>query len=247
VIEKYIRKGWHFFELTPGFLATLPELQGCAERTLKRGRTEYRKTLHPEPGYPQQMIVEDGASPINDSRPKKRNQDPDSLKPDPQIASTVQERKILNETSKTGGSKRETWLPAKSKEKSGLSAKRKIREYLDTNPEASLNDLEEAFTEIKPSSLRTYYSLWKSQLKNKGREIPHSNQTKENGKTAEIIQALRNTVETQQKTIEALKSQNEMLKRRQNRFPPELKGFSEEEVRRIENVIHTFIRGMKNS
>ena len=42
VIDKYIEQGKDFFELTPSYLLTLNELRGFSERTLKRGRTEYK-------------------------------------------------------------------------------------------------------------------------------------------------------------------------------------------------------------
>ena len=42
VLTEYINKGHDFFELTPSFLGTVKELKGYSERTLKRGRTEFK-------------------------------------------------------------------------------------------------------------------------------------------------------------------------------------------------------------
>jgi hypothetical protein len=70
-------------------------------------------------------------------------------------------------------------------------------------------------------------------------------QPKIKSEDSEIVKALKTTIDAQTKTIDALKSQNEILKERQVIAFPELERMSVDEVKTVEKVIKTFIKGIR--
>ncbi|NQU62833.1 MAG: hypothetical protein HQ517_00910 [SAR324 cluster bacterium] len=128
------------------------------------------------------------------------------------------------------------------------SLKQQITEYMDTNPKTDLRQLREVFHETKPASVNTYFSLWKNDhIQADGKkEAKVECQSKIRNSDNEIVSALKTTIDAQSKTIEALKSQNEILRDRQVIAFPELETMTSEEVATVEKVIRTFIRGIKS-
>ncbi len=61
----------------------------------------------------------------------------------------------------------------------------------------------------------------------------------------ELIKALQATIDAQQETIEAMKSQNAILKERQKVMTPELENLTKDQLKDIKKVITTYISGMR--
>jgi hypothetical protein len=292
ILEKYIQQGMDFYELTPTFLSEQPELKGFSERTLKRGRTEYKKAhlnelkthsrttagiqkqifryleARPEAtveelhdafsNIERQRLVEYHRLWLNKYQPDRVKSGSMSLqrrvfeflKERPEATMRALEEVFPAANKKTLYNYLDQWRKEKAAQDPGKSAKQRISEYLDQHPDANTQALQEAFPEIKPSSLGTYQSLWRnSRSAVDGIELKdHLDTTPpvHNHNAEEIIQALKNTVETQKRTIETLKSQNELLKKRQAFMFPELEGLSKETIQRTEMIIRTFIKGLKS-
>lgn len=363
VIEKYIKKGHDFFELTPSFLGKLEELEGYSERTLKRGRTEFkqankdllkrhsRKTVsirkkifkyldeNPKasekdlqkafPGADRQLLADSRnlweKQPIKKEDKKRAAK---AIKKDPIIKkvkkpavklvkealgnkkkiSTTQkvkemtvkkEQKSKKEKRPSSGSLRQKvftylnenpdftlsklenafpdfnkktisnyldqWRKNRTEQKPALSAKEKVMAYLDEHSDVRLDDLRKALPELKSSSISTYQSLWKKnraefavdknqkplEEKPKKEEKPVSARTSQFEAPPRIredlVKTLKDTIETQKRTIDILKSQTSILQERQSQIFPELAGLTETETKKIENVVKTFVKGMKKS
>lgn len=290
VIAAQIKKGRDFFELTPSFLENLDELKGFSERTLKRGRTEY-KLEHPElmkkhsrntasikkkifkqlddapsttPKELSAMFPDVDKSVLTRTRSlwKKEN----SLQQETQTAQSLRDRvfdfliqnpkaSLLKLTRAFPGQERkilgdylEQWRQAQPPKKKKVSLKQRIMEYLNANPGTTLKQLREAFSDTKTASINTYYSLWKNnRIQDAQMDPPVSDgQLMIRDGDSEIVKALKTTIEAQRKTIEVLKSQNDILRQRQEVNFPELEGMTRDEVKTVERVIRTFIKGIKN-
>ena len=290
VIEKYIKMGRDFFELTPSFLEETEELKGFSERTLKRGRTEF-KLEHPE-------LMKDHSR--NTASIKKKifkhlDKSPDATPKELAILFPSVDKKVLTTTRKLWkkeNSVEETKAGEKTIEKRvfaflqqnpkasanklekafpdidkttargyldqwkkdnppqrKVSLKQKIMDYMNSNPGADLQHLREAFADTKAASINTYFSLWKNNRIQplEPRPATNNHQVAFQSDDNDIIQALKTTIEAQKKTIEVLKSQNEILRERQDINFPELEGMTGDEVRTVERVISTFIRGIKSA
>ncbi len=289
VIKKYIKKGRDFFELTPSFLENLDELKGFSERTLKRGRTEF-KHEHPELMKAQSR----NTASIKKKIFKHLDKSPQATPKELAVLFPTVERKVLlssrrlwkKENSATDGKeegktirksvfdflqknpkatigKLEKAFPKFDKKtikaylaqwrkdqtpKRKVSLKQRITDYLNSHPGTDLRQLKEVFSDTKTASINTYFSLWKNNRIQplEPRPVKAESRPMIQKGDSEIIQALKTTIEAQKKTIEVLKSQNEILRERQNINFPELEGMTKDEVKTVERVIRTFIRGIKS-
>ena len=296
VIEKYIKKGRDFFELTPSFLGDLEELKGFSERTLKRGRTEFklerqdvikkhsRNTANLKKKIFKYLTKSPKATPkelsivfpdidkklLSNTRNlwKKENKSDDASEESYSLRQNVFD--FLEKTPQTTLGRIEKAFPKSNKKtvsnyldqwrkdhtpKRKESLKQRITDHMNANPNTDLLQLREVFSDTKPASVNTYFSLWKNnriQISSKktpkvGRPLKiKSEDSKVKSEDSDLVQALKTTVEAQTKTIEALKSQNEILKERQVIAFPELERMSSDEVKTVEKVIRTFIKGIKS-
>lgn len=287
VIEKYIKKGRDFFELTPSFLENLDELNGFSERTLKRGRTEF-KIEHPDLMKAHSRNTASVKKKIFrhlDNSPKATPKELGILFPDVdrkillstrnlwkkekglgknEVDAGTQQKNIFDyiaQNPKVTQNKLEKAFPESSKEtiskyldqwrdekapKRKVSLKQRIMDYMNEKPDTDLQQLREAFADTKTASINTYFSLWKNNRMQPLEPRPKNDSIAIQTGDSEIIQALKSTIEAQKKTIEVLKSQNEILRDRQDVNFPELEGMTKDEVKTVERVIRTFIRGIKN-
>jgi len=287
VIEKYIKKGRDFFELTPSFLGDLEELQGFSERTLKRGRTEFKlerqdvikkhsrntanlkkkifKYLTKSPkATPKELSIvfpdidkklltntrnlwkkEQISSSSEDSHSLRQNVF-DFLEKNPQTTLGRIEKAFSKSNKKTVSNYLDQWRKEHTPKRKE-SLKKRITDFMDANPKTDLLQLREVFSETKPASVNTYFSLWKNnRIQTDSKKTPQvDRQLKIKSEDSDIVQALKTTIDAQTKTIDALKSQNEILKERQVIAFPELERMSIDEVKTVEKVIKTFIRGIK--
>jgi hypothetical protein len=290
VIEKYINKGRDFFELTPSYLENLDELKDFSERTLKRGRTEF-KLEHPD------MIQKHSRNSAStrkkifkylDNSPKTTPKALDSAFPDVGKKTLLsiralwkKEKQLSDDSSGESHSLRQSvfdyleqhpkttlrklektfpgfnpktvsnYLDQWRKEHAPtrkVSLKQRITEYLDANPGIDLQQLRKAFADTKPASVNTYFSLWKNNhIQTSPQAGPSTTEHLViNTSDSDIVQALKTTIDAQQKTIEVLKSQNEILRERQSVNFPELEGMTRDEIKTVERVIQTFIRGIRS-
>jgi len=301
VLNDYIKKGHDFFELTPSFLSELKELKGYSERTLKRGRTEFKlanKTLvsshsktsanlkkrvyfylKENPGATPKLLRETfpkidakmltkirtlwkaAQGGPKENKIKKVASDPslrqkvfNFLSDKPSQTLSRLEKSFPDFNKKTLSNYLDQWRKDKTLEKPTKSAKDKVADFLTRNPYSKVKDIKKALPEINPSSVNTYFSLWRKSQKAAGVGKARTRLSK--GAIAkatpakstkdDIIQALKETVEAQKKAIEALKSQNAILSEKQGYEFPELEGLSKKDVEKVESVIQTFIRGMKS-
>ncbi len=288
VIEKYIKKGRDFFELTPSFLGDLAELKGFSERTLKRGRTEFklerqdvikkhsRNTANLKKKISKYLTKSPKATPkelsivfpdidkklLTRTRNLWKKEQPSSrasreshslrqnvfdfLEQNPQTTLGRIEKAFPKSNKKTVSNYLDQWRKEHTPQRRE-SLKQRITDYMDTNPKTDLLKLREVFFETKPASVNTYFSLWKNNhIQASSKKTPRgAHQLKIKSEDSDIVQALKTTIEAQSKTIDALKSQNEILKERQVIAFPELERMSSDEVKTVEKVIKTFIRGIK--
>ncbi len=310
VIDKYISQGKDFFELTPGYLVTLDELKGFSERTLKRGRTEYKNEhknllkgkskaalnlkkkifafLNKNPnvtpdqlkkkfsGQDKKLVNEAlklwraenrGTTPKKRGRPSKsetagslRQKVFNFLNKNPGSTLSRVETAFKKENKKTISNYLDQWRKERSKKGEKISTKQRINDYLGLHPLSSLKELKLAFSDINPSSVGAYHSLWKSGKgvisakpvkKSRLKKAPKEKKTDAGSLTVQsamqIIKALNDTVEAQKKAIEALKSQNAQLESSKAFSFPELKGMSRKEVDKFERVMATFLKGLRRS
>lgn len=163
------------------------------------------------------------------------------------------------------------WRKIRPDRKKKKSVKKTVFEYLNRNPQASYRELRHALSGINPSSISAYQSMWK-QAQKKGTppidakqtaqrkkikstpmnstNIPeHSTVQKanESDSSAELIRALKATIETQKAAIEAIKEQNALLRRNQSDVIGELDAASSHEFQELQKVLTIFIKGLKNS
>jgi hypothetical protein len=288
VIEKYIKKGRDFFELTPSFLGDLEELKGFSERTLKRGRTEFKlerqdvikkhsrstanlkkkifKYLTKSPkATPKELSIifadidkklltntrnlwkkEQSSSSSSDDSHSLRQNVFDFLEQNPQTTLGKIEKAFPKSNKKTVSNYLDQWRKEHTPQRKE-SLKQRITDFMDVNPKTNLLQLREVFSETKPASVNTYFSLWKNnRFQTESKKTPKVNRPlKITNEDSDIVQALKTTIDAQTKTIDALKSQNEILKERQVIAFPELERMSIDEVKTVEKVIKTFIRGIK--
>jgi hypothetical protein len=310
VIKKYINQGIDFFELTPGYLVTLDELKGFSERTLKRGRTEYKKEhkdllkgkskatlnirrkmlkfLDENPKTtPDQLkkkfstqdkkLVNEAMKVWRSENPKPANKRPgrppkkeangslrqqvfNYLNENPGATLSKLDGAFESENKKTISNYLDQWRKEKTRKGKKISTKQRINDYLDQHPDSILKELKETFSDVNPSSIGAYHSLWKSGregiapkagIKNGIRGISRALKIDENKLSVQsalqIIKALNNTVEAQKKAIEALKSQVEMLESSKAFSFPDLKGMSKKEIEKFERVMATFLKGLRRS
>ena len=151
VIEKYVALGKDFFELTPSYLVQLDELKGYSERTLKRGRTEYKN---------EHLNILKGKSKASVNLKKKviayLEKNPDSTKKDLQNRFSKAEKTLLNEAMDQWTNSNSETESIKVAEKKGYkgSLRQKVFSFLDDNPAFTLSKLEKAFPDhIRPARI----------------------------------------------------------------------------------------------
>jgi len=257
VIEIYIKKGRDFYELTPGFLNQLDELKGFSERTLKRGRTEFKnenkdvvKKHSKETVSIRKSINKFLDMTLKPTLPKLKKEFPKLNK---EIVSVSFKLWKKDQAPK----KEEPKIKKSVVKQPKISGKQRIIDYLNEKPSTSLEEIIESFPDIKKASIGTYHSLWKSKF---GKKIAKVNKkvkstvketVKETGKNkdsnGELIIALKKTIDAHQKTIEALKSQNEILLERNSLVFSEMEGMSPEKIVKVENAMRIFVRGLQTS
>jgi hypothetical protein len=112
-------------------------------------------------------------------------------------------------------------------------------EYLQKKPDAILADLLSAFPSAPVSTLKSAFYKWQNERKSATKEVPASQRPPKTElpdyETAELVMALKMTINAQEKTIEAMKRTIEMLTPVSEAAddPEELKGLSVAEVKRI--------------
>ncbi len=314
VIDKYIRQGMDFFELTPSYLVTLNELKGFSERTLKRGRTEYKKehkdilkgkskaavnlrkkvfgTLENNPNISLEQLqkkiagadkkqIADNLKLWKQEQSGQTNPKPKKTKPAKDVSGSLRqkvfnhleenpkatlsklEKAFTSDNKKTISNYLDQWRKERTNREKRISTKQKISNYLDKHPTSTLKDLKKAFSDINPSSIGAYHSLWKNKQAGlldeynqkktpsttttvtKKAKIDSENLTDDSA--MQIITALNNTVDAQKKTIDILKAQNSELQKKQEYVFPELKGMSKNEIDKFERVMATFLKGLRKS
>lgn len=138
------------------------------------------------------------------------------------------------------------------------SAKDRVFEYLGKNPTINFTDLRKALPAINPSSVSAYHSQWKKSQgmlpkEPKTRKTTKSASTQKgarkvsnnSGSNQELVNALRATIDAQQGTIEAMKMQNKMLKEKQSSIIAELEGLNQDQIKEIQKIMATYIKGMR--
>ena len=263
VLRDYIKKGHDFFELTPSYLGNLKELKGYSERTLKRGRTEFKNenknlvSRHSKSSANLKKKIylhlnnNPGATPkkLSQSFPKVDAKQLSKIRTMWKNEHSGPNLKEAKKATTNASSRRKV----KAADTPFISAKNRVMNYLSTYPNSKIRDVKKALPELNPSSVNTYFSMWRKSQKEDGNNIitprkrgrPAGSTAAKNTKD-DIIKALKETVEAQKKAIEALRSQNDILKERQSYVFPELEGMDKKDVRKVENILQTFIRGMKN-
>lgn len=148
------------------------------------------------------------------------------------------------------------------KKKSG-SIKEKVFAYIKKHPEISFGELRKALSDINPSSVSAYHSIWKnseaegisvvsagkkiSVLAKKEKVVASRKTTLiKSGNDNELLTALKETIEAQKDTIGVMKTQNAMLKKNQSNLFSELEGISISELEEIKKVIAVYVNGLKN-
>lgn len=311
VIDKYIKKGKDFFELTPSYLVTLDELKGFSERTLKRGRTEYKAEhkdnlkgkskaalnlkkkamdyldnnsettlaqLKKKFSSQDKKVINDAFKTWKEGKQEStaasrktkvveedttgslRQKVFNHLDKNPTITLSKLEKAFTSSNKKTISNYLDQWRKEKSQKVKRVSTKQLIHDFLNKKPESTLKDLKKAFADINPSSIGAYHSQWKSEHGLSGRTVKKekvaakvSTEPKAGRRNAplesdyQIIEALKSTIDAQNKTIEILKSQNSKLESSKAFSFPELKGMSKKEIDKFERVMATFLRGLRKS
>lgn len=161
VIDLYIKKGKNFFDLTPSYLVELDELKGYSERTLKRGRTEY-KNEHLD------LLKGKSKGSIN---LKKKIENYIEKNPGISIEQLQQkypkaDRTLLKEclphrvTLKAVPSKSRKAI--KPTESSG-SLRQQVFNHLDTYPDLTLSKLERVFSIANKKTISNYLDQWRKE------------------------------------------------------------------------------------
>lgn len=170
VIEKYVGRGKDFFELTPGYLVTLDELKGFSERTLKRGRTEY-KNEHKE--------LLKGKSKAGLNLKKKvfgfLTENPSTSLDQLKTRFSGYDKKQITDFyhlwKQTSQHRTQTPIHHKDKPEDPGSLRQKVFNYLDQNPDLTLSKLEKAFTEDNKKTISNYLDQWRKERSSQRKKI----------------------------------------------------------------------------
>lgn len=170
VIQKYINQGMDFFELTPGYLVTLDELKGFSERTLKRGRTEYKN---------ENKDSLKGKSKAKLNLQKKVD---GFLDENPETTLDQLKKKFSSQDKKQIPDLYNQWVRERKKAKTRKKAKpakvddagslrQKVFNHLDKNPELTLSKLEKVFEKENKKTISNYLDQWRKERSSKGKKI----------------------------------------------------------------------------
>ncbi len=163
VIDKQIKKGKDFFELTPSVLITLKELKGFSERTLKRGRTEY-KNEHKE--------LKKGKSQSATTLKKKvfklLDKTPNTTLKQLQEKFQGSNKKQLNDAFKLWKKEIKTSIGKKTIVKTKVidtagSLRQKVFVHLDKNPDLTLSKLDKVFPDDNKKTISNYLDQWRKE------------------------------------------------------------------------------------
>lgn len=171
VIQKYIDKGVDFFELTPSYLQDLEELKGFSERTLKRGRTEYKIENNDQ-------LKGKSKAKLN-TRKKlitflEENPDTglDRLK---KKFSSLEKKEITdiyqNWADKNGAALSGQNRRKDAEESQAGSLRQKVFNHLDNHPDLTLSKLEKVFQEENKKTISNYLDQWRKERSTKGKKI----------------------------------------------------------------------------
>ncbi|MCG8338145.1 MAG: hypothetical protein MJE63_26875 [Proteobacteria bacterium] len=149
------------------------------------------------------------------------------------------------------------WKKQKSNPGKKVSIKDQVYNFLKDNPKATFGELKNALSHIKPSSVSAYHSQWKKGSQEKAKpgrpkstkqgkpgrkpKVKMANQDNEK----ELVKALLATIEAQKVTIEAMKTQNTLLKEKQSAVMSELEGLSDIQLDELKRIMSTYIKGMR--
>jgi hypothetical protein len=170
VIQKYIDQGKDFFELTPSYLVTLEELKGFSERTLKRGRTEFKAENS-------DSLKGKSKASLNVKRKvfSYLDDNPDSTLAQLKKKFSSQDKKQITEyfNLKAKESKNKAGKKPGKKPKSNESGslRQKVFNYLDKNPELTLSKLEKAFPEENKKTVSNYLDQWRKEKSSKTKKV----------------------------------------------------------------------------
>jgi hypothetical protein len=170
VIEKYVSLGRDFFELTPGYLVTIDELKGFSERTLKRGRTEY-KNAHRD--------LLKGKSKASLNLKKKvfgfLKENPDSSLDQLKSKFSSQDKKQISEFFNLWEQENQSKLRKKAGKKEKAddpgSLRQKVFSHLENNPDLTLSKLEIAFQDDNKKTISNYLDQWRKERSDKRKKI----------------------------------------------------------------------------
>ncbi len=170
VIDKYINKGMDFFELTPSYLVTLDELKGYSERTLKRGRTEY-KAEH------KNTLKGKSKAALNF---KKKilmflNDNPSTTQEQVKKKFASQDKKVVLEALKEWRQQKKKPVAKKAKTSSAKddtgSLRQQVFNHLDDNPRQTLSKLEKAFPKFNKKTISNYLDQWRKEKSQKIKKV----------------------------------------------------------------------------
>ncbi len=151
------------------------------------------------------------------------------------------------------------WKKQQTDQGRNISVKDKVFSYIQDHPDASYGQLRKALPNINPSSVSAYHSLWKK-MRKENQPIKTSTKTsaampRKKNKTRnessfqapdqQLIRALYDTIEAQKGTIEAMKTQNAMLKEKQASIFNEVENMSKNDLEEIKKIMSTYIKGMR--
>lgn len=163
VIDKYVKKGKDFFELTPSFLVTLKELNGFSERTLKRGRTEY-KNEHKE----LKKGKSQSAANLNKKVFKLLDKKPNTTLKQLQEKFQDSDKKLLSDSFSLWKNEIKTSIGKKEVVKNNAqntdgSLRQKVFVHLNENPELTLSKLNKVFPEENKKTISNYLDQWRKE------------------------------------------------------------------------------------
>ncbi len=170
VIQKYISQGKDFFELTPSYLVTLSELKGFSERTLKRGRTEFKAENS-------NSLKGKSKASLNIKRKvfNYLDNNPESTLEQLKKKFSSQDKKQITEYfnlwAKDSKSKVGRKPGKKTKSNEAGSLRQKVFNHLDRNPELTLSKLEKAFPEENKKTVSNYLDQWRKEKSSKSKKV----------------------------------------------------------------------------